>query len=342
LKNAVRIVLFSILLSALGFGLLLLTGKKLDLSAFAGLVNIQPWGLALVVALLVLWWLLGGLRIKTLAGPDGDKITLSRASRAMLLSLFSAAVTPAAVGASFGLGWYLSRYIDAKRATAIALYGLVLDLVFYAWSLPVSFLVLELRHVNLEVPVVGPYIGLVVLLGSGTALTLAWALTFRISALERLVFWILKPRFLRRFRRGAYKFVRETGLALSGIRTMPLGTQLLLHVLTAASFLVHFIAFNAVAFGLGLKIDHVSIMAAQTMVVAASFVIPTPGGSGYFEFALGQLFRASKVPDTAVLPLIAIWRLISYYLYVLIGPFIGGPALLRASEEGGKPQAAND
>ena len=333
MKNAVQIVLLSILLSLLGFGFLLLTGKKFDLSAFAGLVNVQPAGLVLVVVLLVAWWLLGGLRIKVLAGPEGRQVTLGRASRAMLLSLFSAAVTPAAVGASFGLGWYLSRYIDARRATAIALYGLVLDLVFYAWSLPASFLVLEFRHVNLEIPVVGPFIGILIIFASALALTVAWALTFRISLLERFVWWVFSPRFLLRFRRGAYQFVRETGTALAGIRTMPLVSQVLLHVLTAASFLIHFIAFNAVAFGLGLKVDHVSILAAQTMVVAASFFIPTPGGSGYFEIALGQLFRASKVPETAVLPLIAIWRLISYYLYVLIGPFIGGPALLRASEQ---------
>lgn len=341
MKNAIRTVLLSLLLSGLGFGLLLLTGKKFDLTGFASLVNVQPLGMVLVVVMLVGWWLLGGLRIKLLAGPDQNKITLSRASRAMLLSLFSAAVTPAAVGASFGLGWYLSRYIDVRRATAIALYGLVLDLVYYAWSLPVSFAILEFRRVNLDVPVVGPFIGILVILGSVMALSLAWALMFRIQALERFVWWLFKPAFLRRFQRGAFRFVRETGTALAGIRALPFGTQVALHVLTALSFIVHFAAFNAVAFGLGLDIDHLSILAAQSLVVAVSFVIPTPGGSGYFELALGQLFRASKIPSEAVLPLIAIWRLISYYLYVLIGPFIGGPALLRDSEQPKTSQAAD-
>ncbi|MFN3267028.1 MAG: YbhN family protein [Deinococcales bacterium] len=334
MNKPLQVIGLSLLFSALAVVLLLLTGEKLDPRAFVGIVQIQPLGVVALVPTLMIWWVLMGWRVKTLASQleGGKQITLWRGTQASLLSLFSAAVTPAASGSSFGLGWYLSRFIDPKQATAIAVYGLVLDMVFFAWSLPVSFLLLTWRGINLEIPVVGSLLGPISVLGAFVLGFLAWGLANKTSVLIQIVWFIFSLGFLRRFRRRVCKFLRRTEREIGSLRKMPLGVQLGLHLINGVSWFFHFAAFNVVAWALGIpNFDHVGIMAVQSLVVSSSFIVPTPGGSGYFDFALGKAFAVVGVSIEARTPLVLVWRFISYYLYVLIGPLIGGAALLRAS-----------
>jgi glycosyltransferase 2 family protein len=332
LKNPVVIVLLSFVFSAAAVLLLVLTGEKFDPAAFSSLVQFNATGALLLVPTLLTWWGLMGLRVQILASqlPGGKNITLWRGTQASLLSLFSAAVTPAASGSSVGLGWFLSRFIDPKQATAIAVYGLVLDLVFYAWSLPLSYFILQWRKLDLGIPLLGT----LVLFGTVVAMVLAWGLANGGKSLSRVVWQIFSLGVLKRFRRGAFGFVQRTAKEISSLRQMPWWVQLQLHLINGASWIFHFAAFNVVAHALSIpNFDHIGILAAQSLVVSSSFVVPTPGGSGYFEFALGKVFSVIGVSKDAITPLVLVWRLLSYYLYILIGPMIGGLALLRATSK---------
>lgn len=327
MKNVWRVASVSLLLSLLG--LVVVMREGVDLRAIEGQVRFSPAGVLVLLASLSAWWLLAGLRIKLLAGDMGGRVTLFRATRAYLLGLFSASVTPAATGTSVAIGWYLSRYLTSGQAVAIAVYTIALDLVFYAWSLPVSFLLLEAGGVELPVPRLGVYVVLV----AAAALGLAWGLAYRVNALARGAWRLFGIGFLRRWRRGVFAFVTRTGRVMSSFARVPLVTQLALHATTAAMFLAHFLVLNGVALAMGLRVQHLNVLAVQTLVVALGFVVPTPGGSGYFEIALGVALTG-QVPDQAKGLMILLWRVFSYYLYLLVGPAIGGLALLRATHGG--------
>jgi glycosyltransferase 2 family protein len=330
LVSSIRVILISFLFSFVAIALLILTGERFDLEAFIKALRLNPIGLMLLVPTLCIWWGLMGLRVKLLASqlPGGQRINLWRATQASILSLFSAAVTPAASGSSFGLAWYLSRFIDSKQATAIAVYGLVLDLVFYAWSLPLSFAILQWRKIDLGIP----FLGALSIAGALIMIVFAWGLANGAQTLSRIIWNVLSFGFLKRFRRSAFVFLQRTEQEIAGLRKMSITNQVTLHIVNGLGWFFHFAAFNVVAFGLGIQnFDHVGIMAAQSLVVSSSFIVPTPGGSGYFEFALGKVFAAIGVSSEARTPLVLIWRFLSYYLYILIGPFIGGLALLNVS-----------
>jgi glycosyltransferase 2 family protein len=336
--SAIRAVIVSIVISAVA--VLFLTGtqgKSLDLIGFYQSLRPSAIGLILVALSLVGWWVIGGIRIKIIADslPQEDEskpITLGRASRAMLLSLFTAAITPS-VGSALGLVWYLSRYVGARAATAITLYSLVTDLVYYAWSLPVSYLVLTLLGVNLNVPVIGPALGVFAIAASALMLFFAFGLSFRPHALAQLVWNITSLGFLKRFRRGAYRFVRETAATLEQISKLSVAKQLMLHFVTALSYISHFLAFNVLLWACGFEnVKHITILAAQSLLVALSLIVPTPGGAGYFEIVLPSVLEASGLPHQAEIPLMLIWRILSYYLYIVIGLFIGGAALMASGK----------
>jgi hypothetical protein len=322
-------LLLTLALSALGLLLLALTGQRFSPEDFGALVKLDPLYLVLVPVTLFAWWLVAGWRIQMLV--NHREVTLLRATRGLLLSLYGAAVTPGSTGANVALAWYLSRYVDSRRATATAIFVLALDMVYFAWSLPLYFAILQLRGVNLELPLIGPIlgviVGLVALIAGGTA----WALTYQTKRLERLVWWATGFNPLRRFRRGALRFVRETADAIQEIRRLPPLRQFLLHFSSTLGFVLHFLVANMVAAGLGLPVNHLDLIAMQSIIVALSFLVPTPGGAGFFEIALGSSSRSAGIPEAAVAPFVVIWRLLSYYLYVLIGPFIGGAAMLRDS-----------
>lgn len=321
MKNVIRVLALSLLLSAGGIGVLFLTGKAFSIADFERYLLIKPEFVGFLILALVSWWLLSGWRLMILAQSEG--VTLLRATRAFLLSLFAAAITPSATGSTVGLAWYLSKYTSADRATAVAVFSVGLDLVYFAWSLPVSILVLHSRGID-----IGVAIPLLILTTTFT-LTLAWVLMFRSDLLRNLVKLIFRVRFLQRFQVKAQEFMEETIRSVDLIRALPIFTQIFLHILTGCMYLMHFLAANALAAGIGLPIDHVALVATQSIIIAVGFLAITPGGAFYFEVALGRAFAATNVPESAIGPFVIMWRILSYYLYLLIGPFIGGSALIR-------------
>ncbi len=318
-----RTVALSLLLS---LGVLVFIWKReggIDFSKLASVVHPNPVGFLLIVATLLLWWVIAGLRISILAQNLRTQVTLAQSMRAYLLGLFMACVTPGAAGLNIAMGWYLSRFVSNHQAAAIALFTIVLDLIFYSWSLPVSYFVLQAGHAQLPAP------GWVVALVSFAFLFFAWGLAFQLQGVARFVGFVFNLPFLKRFRRQAIAEVLRTGRGLAEFRSVPLSQQLLLHGLTALFFVLHYFVLNAVALALGLTVQHTNLLALQTFLVAFGAIVPTPGGAGYFEAGLGVLL-SGQVPAAAKTLLILLWRFFSYWIYFFIGPVIGGTALLRS------------
>ncbi|MDR0567251.1 MAG: flippase-like domain-containing protein, partial [Prevotellaceae bacterium] len=68
--------------------------------------------------------------------------------------------------------------------------------------------------------------------------------------------------------------------------------------------------------------DHLLIFARQLVMWIMMLVSPTPGGSGFAEFVFKQ-FLGDFIPVAGLTVIIALlWRLITYYLYLLIGVVI--------------------
>ncbi len=337
MKNAIQALLVTLGFSALGiFGLLGL-GKEFNLAEFSRTVQIHPLWAVVFVASVVAWWLVAGWRIQLLS--NNKNVTLSRATRAFLLYLFGGATTPSASGANVAMAWYLSRYTDSRRATAVAVFSLALDLVFYAYALPISFAYLHFSGINLNIPVIGSFLGVVVAIGMVVAIGLAYGLAFQAHQLEKLVFQIFKISFLKRFQRGALRFIGETADAMRSMRDFSIATQIQLHLSTFLNFTFHFVAANLVLATLGYNVENLGLIAAQVLLVYFSFFIPLPGGAGYFEIVLGTSSASLGIPKEAVVPFVLIWRVLSYYLYFLIGPLIGGSAVLAQAQQAKQSEA---
>jgi uncharacterized protein (TIRG00374 family) len=65
--------------------------------------------------------------------------------------------------------------------------------------------------------------------------------------------------------------------------------------------------------------NHLVVFARQLILWVYMVISPTPGGSGVTEYAFKEYYRDVFSSDSAVIFVTLIWRLISYYFYLLLG-----------------------
>ena len=101
---------------------------------------------------------------------------------------------------------------------------------------------------------------------------------------------------------------------------------------TAFSWFSRYLIVNALFFGFVPAVDQLMVLARQMVVWLVLIISPTPGGSGVSEWLFtdyyGDLINrsmpdATTVAVSATIIILALsWRIVSYYVYLLIGLFL--------------------
>jgi uncharacterized protein (TIRG00374 family) len=93
--------------------------------------------------------------------------------------------------------------------------------------------------------------------------------------------------------------------------------------MTLITWSSRFLVVNAVFMAFNPQnINHLVIFARQLILWVFMVVSPTPGGSGVSEYAFKEYYSdifSSKYSESAIIFVTLIWRMISYYLYLLLG-----------------------
>jgi uncharacterized protein (TIRG00374 family) len=317
-----RTLIVSLLLSVAG--ILVVVFWLGDASDLGELGRLSLPALAGALLLLAASFLTGGLRLKVLVAMAKERVDVLRATRAFVLGLFGAAVTPG--GGGNGPAIALSLIRDGVRATvawSITVYGSVSDLFFFAWSIPAAALVLfrtgHLTDTRL--------LWLAFLLSAGSLL-LWYLLAFELARATRLGGLLFSLRGLRRWRRRIMRTLSGIGEATTAVTRSHVGLHALLQLLTVAMHLFLYAIFYLLARSLGANLDLVVSESVLLLVSATSYLVPTPGASGYLELALSYAFARQLEPGVLAASVVA-YRAISYYAAVLLGAILGGAVLSR-------------
>lgn len=326
MKKLWRALLLSLLFG--GLGLYLALPESFDLSLFRQIDTLHwPWLLVLAVVF-VCWWFATGWRTAMLARLSGAPITLWQGTRAYLVGVFSAAITPAGSGNVVGIGWMLTRFgLPLERAVAITVSSAVLDMTFFAWSVPLA--ALYLFSTGRAPPIAS--LPLLTVLLSVTAFSISYLLVFRLHWLTALVKQLIRLPLLRRLKSRSETFLDNLALAGRTFAAVPWHGHLAVHAVSGLSRIFYLTLLFTILRAIGVQAD-LSVIALQTLVHAFAFLIPTPGGSGYQEGLMSWLLRDQVSPEHLSFAVIA-WRFCVFYLYFLIGPLISGVALLKPENE---------
>lgn len=283
-----------------------------------------------VVAGIALAWvfMLGrdlGLTWRFRVLTDG-RLSWIKAVKVCFLCEFTSCVTPTSVGGSALSMLFMHREgIEMGRATTLTMTTLFLDELFFVISLPVVMLLV-------------PY-GELFGFGGDKAFTVGLQTAFW-SIYGVIVLWTLllflgifvRPRAIRTglvrlFSFGWLKRWRDRVDALGhdmeqtgrDLRNRPAGWWLGACGGTVLSWMSRYLVVNALFFGFAPAADQVVVLARQFVVWVILMVSPTPGGAGISEWLFTTYYGDLLGSGAMALMIALFWRIVSYYVYLVIG-----------------------
>ena len=247
---------------------------------------------------------------------------------------FSSAVSPTSVGGSAVAFFVLAqeKLSTAKTAT-IVLYTIVLDSAFFIGSLPILYLLFGSNMIRPGVEVIGDIGGwgfyflfaysLMALYGS----IFYYGLFVSPQQMKRVLVGFTRLPFLRRYRRKAVDLGNDMIVASLELKRQRLPFHLGAFAATTMAWSCRFLLLNCLIFAFtpAISLDFWSqfelFARLEAMFVIIAFS-PTPGGSGFVEILFGGFLSDYVANPTHATVISTIWRLLTYYAYLLAGAII--------------------
>lgn len=329
---------------------------------------VPAWAYAAGLGLAAVNYAAGALRLVMLAARAGRRLRYPAALRAYALGLFTAALTPGSAGQAPAVALSLVQGgMSPADAWTINVRVWILDLVFLAWSVPLSVLVLG-RSTRVFAGARPELVAAVAFVLAGLMVAV---LLFRLRWLTRLAAWLVGVPGLRRWRAGLRVFLERFESAHANLRPAPLQRHAALHLTTFVIYFTTYFTFFVVVAAMRPGASPLVAMASAQVPSVASSFFPTPGGTGLLEVGTASLMRLSspsarrvdvpvapedagargdgfggakgaagllvvtddaKKAQAGVAAAILAWRVLTYYLRMVVGLAWGG-SLLRKRRE---------
>lgn len=298
------------------------------------------WGLGIALALAVLRHIAYALRLSMLTNGE---LSFKKSVQSIFLWEFASSVSPTAVGGSAVALFILSREkIGVAKSTAVVLYTVVLDSLFMMLFVPMLYLIFGpgiMRPGATTFSEAGAW-GYYFLFAYLAMAAYTWLFFYGTfigpHRMKRFLGVITSFSILRRFRRQAIELGNEFVTASATLRAERMGFHLRAFGYTLLAWTPRFLILSAIiaAFIPTLPLDFMTQLELYARLKTMFFVLvfsPTPGGAGLIELLFGG-FLSDYVSSSTISTVIAtVWRLITYYIYLLAGVLII-PAWLRKTD----------
>lgn len=244
----------------------------------------------------------------------------------IMLWEFASALSPGVVGGAAVATFILNREkITLGRSTAIVVITALLDNLFYVLMIPLVFIVIDqnaLFPASVE--------------GSRSVQAVFWTGFAVISSICAFLFlsififpnlaksalgFVFRILFLKRWRSSAIQTGEEIYTTSKELKKEPISFWVTAFLSTCGSWISRYLVINAIlqAF-LNLTVfEHFLLLGKQLVLWLFMLISPTPGASGIAEYAFGELLSNFTTSAMLLVALAVIWRLISYFPYLIIG-----------------------
>lgn len=304
--------------------------KKENLDQIWSRIEFTPW----VIFCLFLGVFCMGLRDIGLTwrfrALTDRQLSWKQAWRVDMMCEFTNCVTPSAVGgSSLGPVFLNAEGIEFGRATTLMLTTLFMDELFFVVSCPIIVLLTPQSEI---------FSSGAATFSSGIKFTF-WAVYAFISLWTFILFtgiiwkpmWIqavlnkiAKWRFLRKWSTSILGLAQNMIATSKELRTKPIRFWMEVFWGTALSWTARYFVVNALFLGFLPGTDRYQwvILARQFVIWVVLMVSPTPGGAGLSEWIFSNYYGDLVGTSAMALILAIFWRLITYYLYLVIGSVI--------------------
>lgn len=261
---------------------------------------------------------------------DG-KISWRNTFDVIMLWEFSSAISPSVVGGTGPAIYFLYKEgINSGKSTAVVLTAIFLDELFFILMVPLMILAFgQMAFPQEKVSFLGN-LAIYFWVGYGLIFIYTFILLFALfinpHTIKKLLSWIFLLPFLKRWRLKIRKLSNQLIITSEEFKGKGYSFWVKSFFATFVSWTARYwvINFLFLAFfieHIGLK-EHFLIYARQLTMWIILLISPTPGGSGVAEFVFKD-FLGDIIPNMQwAVPLALLWRLISYYPYLLIGAIV--------------------
>ncbi len=265
------------------------------------------------------------IRLRVLSGGE---LSWLQAFRVIMLWEFTSAVTPSVIGGtSFAIIYVHKEGMNLGRSSSIVLLTSFLDELYFVIMFPLLMLLIGTENlfgaITADSSLLDGSIATIAFVGYGIktiyALFISYGLFINPYGFKWLLFRLFKFRPLRRWRKKALVVGSEIMESSLEIRDKGVGFWLKVLSATFLSWSSRYLVVNAIIFGFFAVGDHLLLFGRQLVMWVMMLVMPTPGGSGFSEYLFKEYLR-DFIPVGSMAVIIAlIWRLVTYYPYLLIG-----------------------
>jgi len=277
------------------------------------------------------------IRLRILTNQD---INWYQSFRIIMLWEFTSAVTPSAIGGTSLAILYVNKEgINLGRSSAVVMATSFLDELYFLIMFPLLIIIVSgerlftldydgkgLGGISLDneffyFALIGYIVKFIY------TLVVSYGLFVNPRGLKWLLLWIFKLPLIRRWRHDVNEAGSEIIVSSAELKKKSFSFWFKAFAATFFSWTSRYWVVNAMFLAFFVVQDHFLIFARQLVMWIMMLVSPTPGGSGFAEFVftrfLGEFLPVGPGKIGAVIVMLALlWRLISYYPYLIIGVFI--------------------
>ena len=141
--------------------------------------------------------------------------------------------------------------------------------------------------------------------------------------------WISRRKLLGRWKDKIENFADDILESANEIRDKHFMYWAKIFLITTWAWLSRYLVVNALIIGFGVGGNQLLALARQLVLWIIQTVSPTPGGSGISEYVFQVYYSDFFVNPGQVLLATFIWRIITFYLYLVLGVLVIGKKIQR-------------
>jgi uncharacterized protein (TIRG00374 family) len=274
------------------------------------------------------------IRIRILSEKS---FTWIQAFRIIMLWEFTSAITPSTVGGTAVAVVFLHKEgMSVGRSTAVVLATSFLDELYFVIMFPLILIIVGsdiLFTTSLQGTGISFLNNLVILAIIGYTIILAWVLLvgyglfINPNGIKKVIINLFRLPILRRWKNSAIKAGDDIVESSHELKYQPFSFWIKAFTATFLSWTSRYWVLNCILVAFFSINNHFLIFARQLVTWIMMLITPTPGGSGFAEAIIARYISDAIPADpehvkSIALAMAIIWRIISYYPYLIIGASI--------------------
>lgn len=258
-----------------------------------------------------------------------NHLTWKKSFYVIMMWEFASALAPGIASGSAVAMFILNKEkIPLGRATATVIVTTMLDNLFYVVMIPLVFLFIPLATLFPSDTFLEKGIGLFFWLAYGVFFLLFAVLFLSIfyfpHFVKNFLSFIFRLPFLKKWRQKAIQTGEDIEISSYEFKREPPLFWIKAFFATFLSWTSRYLVINCLMAGfMALSFNnHIFILGKQFVLWLIMRISPTPGGSGVAEYAFGELMGGFGGTLFLLTALAILWRLLSYFPYLLIGALL--------------------